>query len=218
MMNKHLKVLAIGSASLGLLVSAFLVARSQGTALKSAFGVGVAQAARAHVSAPPNLPAAPIKSVALAQQALQQESPAFVTKTGLTASDIAQTHNIFTFDTGLGNFAAGVGVYKTPLAGDGYCLTFAAATSCTQTGPTLTEPLVGIGFDPYLDRGGDPFVLISIRHPEVASVNYLCAGTTYPANITGDLVWFIAPTPSLSVEDCTEQVTFHDGQTLTRPA
>lgn len=215
-MTKNLKTAVFVLGTLAMLVAAFSVARAHGQAIKAAVGVGSAQAAPTR-SATPALPPAPINSLALAVQALQQTSQSFASRAGLTAADIAQTRSIFSFDGALGNFAAGIGVYKTPLSNGGYCLTFAAATSCTATQPTLAEPLIGIGFDPDADRAGEPFIVFSIRNPAVKSVSYVCADQTYPAHITSDVVWFVGPTSSLSLDDCSEQVTFSDGHSLTKP-
>jgi len=98
---------------------------------------------------------------------------------GLTDAEIAVTEPIYRFASGTGNFTAGLGVYRAPLANGGFCLAFASAVGCTRVPPTAAEPLIGLGVDPDAERGGEPFVLIGLREPQVRAVTYTCGGQTY---------------------------------------
>jgi hypothetical protein len=135
---------------------------------------------------------------------------------GLTRSEIAATRSIYHFPSGAGSFAAGLDVYRAPLAGGGDCIAFAAAVGCTRTPANDAEPLMGLGLDPDAERSGEPFVLISIAAPDVRSVTYTCGGRTYPATIAGDVVTFIAPSSSLRADDCTENVTLPGGRIISK--
>jgi hypothetical protein len=210
------KNLIIAVATAAVLAGAFLAGFDHAGSIRSALGVQSAKGAqpsramgRADVEPPLNTTAAVIAS-------LEAAVPSFRSDAGMTAADIAATRPIFTFDSSLASFAAGLSVFETPLANGGYCLTFAHPTACTRVAPSMQEPLIGLGYDPDAERAGQPFVIVSIRQPEVQSVSYLCAGESYPAQISGDVVWLIGPSPSRSLEDCSEQVTFNDGHTVTK--
>jgi hypothetical protein len=205
-------VALITVAALG---SAFFLSKSHAAAIQSAIGVQSAQGARM-TSSTQGEPVSALTSTAAVVSKLQGMAASFRSEAGLTASVIADTRPIFTFDSSAGSFASGLSVYETPLPDGGFCLTFAGPTGCTHVAPSLTEPLMGVGFDPDGERSGDPFVIVSIREPSVASVNYVCAGNSYPAHISGDVVWLVSPAATLSLEDCSEQVTFQNGQTLTK--
>jgi hypothetical protein len=191
----------------------FAAGRAGSRSIRSALGVGTASGTP--MVAPPARP--PVATAADAEQALRATDRQFIADVGLTESDIATTHAIYTFDSRLGNFAAGMSVFKTSLRGGGYCLTFVRPTACTHVYPSATEPLIGIGYDPDGERSGQPFVVISLRNPSVKAVSYVCAGSTYPAAISGDVVTLIAPSSTISLNDCSEQVTFANGQVLTKP-
>lgn len=183
------------------------------TGVRSAIGVQSAQGADLRAAGAQQTP---IRTASDAEAALGGTDSGFQADVGLTAADLPQTHAIYTFDAALNNFAAGQSVFETPLAHGGYCLTFSGAISCTHTLPSTTEPLIGVGYDPDFERSGEPFVLVSIRESTVRHVSYLCSGTSYPAQITGNVVAFVSPSPSLSVQDCSEVVTFADGRDLTK--
>jgi len=135
---------------------------------------------------------------------------------GLSASDIAATRSIYHFPSTIGSYAAGLDAYLAPLANGGDCIAFAAAVGCTRTPPNDAEPLMGLGLDPDAERSGEPFVLISIKAPDVRSVTYSCGGRTYPATIAGDVVTLIAPSSSLRADDCTENVTLASGKVVSK--
>lgn len=134
---------------------------------------------------------------------------------GLTQSDIASTSPVYRFGTRTGAFTAGLSVYRTPFE-SGFCLTFASATSCTRVLPSAPEPLIGLALDVDAERAGEPFVVISVKAPNVRSVTYTCAGTTYPATISGDVVAFVSPKSTLRADDCTESVTLAGGRILSK--
>jgi hypothetical protein len=50
----------------------------------------------------------------------------------------------------------------------------------------------------------------------VRSVTYTCAGRSYPATISGDVVTFIAPSSSLRADDCTENTTLAGGKVVSK--
>jgi hypothetical protein len=135
---------------------------------------------------------------------------------GLTDAEIASTRSIYHFPSTNPSYAAGLDAYQAPLANGGYCIAFAAAVGCTRTPPSDTEPLIGLGLDPDAERSGEPFVLISIKAPNVRTVTYTCGGHSYPATISGDVVTFVAPSSSLAADDCTENVTLADGRIVTK--
>jgi hypothetical protein len=135
---------------------------------------------------------------------------------GLTEAEIASTRSIYHFPSTIGSYAAGLDVYRAPLAKGGDCIAFAAAVSCTRIPPNDAEPLMGLGLDPDAERSGEPFVLISIKAPDVRSVGYTCGGRTYPATIAGDVVTFIAPSSSLRADDCTENATLASGKVVSK--
>jgi hypothetical protein len=155
-----------------------------------------------------------IRSAADAR-ALVARAP-FASDLGLTADDVAATRAIYRFDSSAAGFAAGLSAYRTPLANGGFCISFAAATSCTRTPPTPSEPVIGIGFDPDVERAGEPFVLVGITAPEVRSVTYTCGDNTYPSTETADVVVFVAPSPSLRADDCTENATLANGVVVSK--
>lgn len=200
---------------LGLVVfgaTAFTVHRYT-TAVRSAIGVQSAQGADLRTAGSQQTP---IRTASDAEAALEGTDSGFQADVGLSATDLPQTHAIYTFDPALNNFAGGQSVFETPLSHGGYCLTFSGAISCTHTLPSTAEPLIGVGYDPDFERSGEPFVLVSIREPTVRAVSYLCSGTSYPAEISGNVVAFISPSSSLSVEDCSEVVTFANGRELSK--
>jgi hypothetical protein len=135
---------------------------------------------------------------------------------GLTDAEIASTRSIYHFPSTIGTYAAGLDVYRAPLANGGDCIAFAAAVGCTRIPPNDAEPLMGLGLDPDAERAGEPFVLISIKAPDVRSVAYTCGGRTYPATIAGDVVTFIAPSSSLRADDCTENATLANGKIVSK--
>jgi hypothetical protein len=135
---------------------------------------------------------------------------------GLTNAEIASTRSIYHFPSTVGSYAAGLDVYRAPLANGGDCIAFAAAVGCGRIPPNDAEPLMGLGLDPDAERAGEPFVLISIKAPDVRSVTYTCGGRTYPATIAGDVVTFIAPSSSLRADDCTENVTLASGKVVSK--
>jgi hypothetical protein len=75
---------------------------------------------------------------------------------------------------------------------------------------------MGIGVDMDQERAGNPFVLISIKAPDVRTVSYTCAGTTYPTIMEGDVVAFVSPSSTLTPEDCVANIGFADGTSVTR--
>jgi hypothetical protein len=135
---------------------------------------------------------------------------------GLTDAEIASTRPIYHFPSTGGGYAAGLDAYRAPLANGGYCIAFAAAVGCTRTPPSDTEPLIGLGLDPDAERAGQPFVLIGVKAPNVLSVTYTCAGRSYPARISGDVVTFVAPSPSLRADDCTQNATLASGKVVSK--
>ena len=66
------------------------------------------------------------------------------------------------------------------------------------------------------ERAGEPFVLVSVKAPDVRSVTYTCAGAAYSATISGDVVAFVAPTSALRADDCTENVTLAGGRVISK--
>jgi hypothetical protein len=135
---------------------------------------------------------------------------------GLTDAEIASTRSIYHFPSTNPSYAAGLDAYQAPLPNGGYCIAFAAAVGCTRTPPSDTEPLIGLGLDPDAERSGEPFVLISIKAPNVRTVAYTCGGRSYPATISGDVVTFIAPSSSLRADDCTENATLVGGKVVSK--
>jgi hypothetical protein len=133
----------------------------------------------------------------------------------LTPSALKTTHAIFTFPASLGRFPAGISAYRTDLPSGGFCITFEAPQTCTQRLPDRSEPLMGIGVDMDQERAGNPFVLISIKAPDVRTVSYTCAGTTYPTIMQGDVVAFVSPSSTLTPEDCVANIGFADGTSVT---
>jgi hypothetical protein len=156
-----------------------------------------------------------VRSKGDVNRALRSNDRTFRRDVHLTPSALKTTHAIFTFPASLGRFPAGLSAYRTDLAGGGFCITFEAPQTCTQHPPDRAEPLIGIGVDMDQERAGNPFVLISIKAGEVRTVSYTCAGTTYPATIAGDVVAFVAPSPSLTPEDCVANIGFADGTSVT---
>jgi hypothetical protein len=135
---------------------------------------------------------------------------------GLTESEIASTRSIYHFPSTTRGYAAGLDAYRAPLANGGYCIAFAAAVGCTRTPPNDAEPLIGLALDPDAERGGEPFVLIGLKAPNVRSVTYTCAGRSYPATISGDIVTFVAPSPSVRADDCTQNATLASGKVVSK--
>ena len=135
---------------------------------------------------------------------------------GLTDGEIAATRSIYRFGAAGGSYAAGLEAYRAPLANGGYCIAFAAAVGCTRTPPNDAEPLIGLGLDPDAERSGEPFVLISIKAPNVRTVTYTCGGRSYPAVTSGDVVTFISPSSSFRADDCTENVTLVGGKIVSK--
>jgi hypothetical protein len=211
MRHKQFFLAAVTLIALALL---FAAGRAGSRSIRSALGVGNASGTPmiAPTGARP-----PIATAADAEQSLRATDSDFIADVGLTESDIASTRAIYTFDSRLPNFAAGMSVFKTSLHGGGFCLTFVHPTTCTHVNPSAKEPLMGLGYDPDGERSGQPFVVISLRNPSVKSVSYVCAGSTYPASISGDVVTLIAPSSAISLNDCSEQVTFANGQVQTKP-
>src|SRR5205085_468225 len=72
--------------------------------------------------------------------ALVSRAP-FASDLGLSPDDVAATRAIYRFDSGTAGFAEGLSAYRTPLARGGFCISFAAGTSCTRTPPTPSEPV-----------------------------------------------------------------------------
>jgi hypothetical protein len=135
---------------------------------------------------------------------------------GLSDSEIAATRSIYRFGAAGGSYAAGLDAYRAPLTNGGYCIAFAAAVGCTRTPPSDAEPLIGLALDPDAERSGEPFVVVSIKAPNVRSVTYTCGGRSYPAAIAGDVVTFVAPSSSLRADDCTENVTLASGKVVSK--
>jgi hypothetical protein len=155
-----------------------------------------------------------IRTLADAKSVLSRASVR--TDVGLSDGEIAATTSIYRFGAASGSYAAGLDVYRAPLANGGSCIAFTAAVACTRTPPNDTEPLIGLGLDPDAERAGEPFVLISIKAPKVRMVTYTCGGRLYPATISGDVVTFIAPSSSLRADDCTENVTLAGGKVVSK--
>jgi hypothetical protein len=190
-----------------------------GQRLAGGLGFAGPQPARAEVALNANAsqPTANyVRSTAAALTALETANAHFRNANGLTSAVIATTQEAFTFPAAAHGWQAGLGVYETRLPNGGFCLTFAVSSTCSHTGPSGDEPLIGIGFDPLGERSGEPFAIISVKAPTVRSVSYSCAGTSYPATITGQFVSFVSPSASISLDGCSEQVTFADGHTLTK--
>src|SRR5438105_5163716 len=140
----------------------------------------------------------------------------FASDLGLSPDDVAATRAIYRFDSGTAGFAEGLSAYRTPLARGGFCISFAAGTSCTRTPPSPSEAVIGIGFDPDAERAGEPFVLVGITAPEVRSVTYTCDGKTYPSITNANVVVFVAPNSSLRADDCTENATLANGVVVSK--
>jgi hypothetical protein len=197
--------LALAATALGIAVVAFVLwGRLGGSSVRAAHGAGGAPIG------------ATIKVHTLddAKALLSRASRRM--QVGLTASEIAATRSIYHFPPGGGSYAAGLDVYRAPLVNGGDCIAFAAAVGCTRIPPNDAEPLMGLGLDPDAERSGEPFVLISIKAPDVRSVTYTCGGRTYPATIDGDVVTFIAPSSSLRADDCTENATLASGKVVSK--
>jgi hypothetical protein len=135
---------------------------------------------------------------------------------GLSVRDIAATRSIYHFPSSVGSYAASLDVYRAPLAKGGDCIAFAAAVGCTRTPPNDAEPVMALVLDPDAERAGEPFVVIGTKAPDVRSVTYTCGGHTYLATIAGDVVTFIAPSSSLSADDCTQNVTLPGGKVVSK--
>jgi hypothetical protein len=191
-------------------LAAVLALRPHGTRVARAVAVSPAYGRRAAPNPPIQLRSTDDAKAMLSRASIRGS-------VGLTDADIAATKPIYRFGDGAGNFAAGLSAYRTPLANGGFCVSFAAAVGCTRVPPSAAEPLIGLGFDPDAERGGEPFVLISLSAPDVRSVTYTCAGTTYPATMSGSLVAFVAPTSSLRADDCRENVTLASGKVVSKP-
>jgi hypothetical protein len=135
---------------------------------------------------------------------------------GLTNAEIASTRSIYHFPSTISSYAAGLDAYRAPLANGGDCIAFAAAVGCTRTPPNDAEPVMALVLDPDAERAGEPFVVIGTKAPDVRSVTYTCGGQTYSATISGDVVAFIAPSSSLSADDCTENATLVSGKVVSK--
>lgn len=135
---------------------------------------------------------------------------------GLTASDIAKTDLIYRFGSARADFTTGLGVYRTPFEATGFCLTFAAGTSCTRVPPSRSEPLIGLALDLDAERAGEPFVVVSVTAPGVTSVTYTCADATYPATLSGGVAAFVAPSSDLRADDCVGNARFADGHVVSK--
>lgn len=169
--------------------------------------------ARATSRAVPPTPIA-VRSLSDAIAFMNARDPEFRAHSGLTRAAIAQTRTIYTFGSGLPNFARDLSAYRTPLANGGFCISFANATSCTDRPPTHAEPVIGLGIDIDVERAGEPFVLVGIKAPDVTSVTYSCGGQTYPATITGDTVTFVAPSNALRADDCVTNASLRSGEVV----
>jgi hypothetical protein len=147
-------------------------------------------------------------------RALLAQAP-FDTSLGLTETEIAATRPIYRFPSGEPGYRTGLSAYRTPL-GAGFCISFAVGVSCSRTPPTPAEPLLGLALDPDAERADEPFVVISMTAPGVRSVTYTCAGSTYPATLTGGVAVFIAPDSSLSADDCIGNAVFSSGVVVSK--
>jgi hypothetical protein len=151
-------------------IGAFLAMRPHGTGIARAVAVSPS-GSRAAPTSPIRLRSTDDAKALLSRASLRRS-------VGLTDAEIAATQPIYRFDERAGNFTAGLSAYRTSLANGGFCVSFAGAVGCTRVPPSAAEPLMGVGLDPDAERGGEPFVLISLAAPEVRSVTYTCAGTT----------------------------------------
>jgi hypothetical protein len=176
-------------------------------------GIGTAAAAEhATHSAPPA--SISIRGAADARASVARAP--FASDLGVTAAELAATHELYRFGDSAANFTAGLSAFLTPLAHGGFCIAFAAGVSCSRTPPTPTEPLIGIALDPDAERAGEPFVVVSIAAPEVRSVTYTCAGSTYSARLADGVAVFVSPSSSLRADDCTANVTLASGAVVSR--
>jgi hypothetical protein len=197
--------LAIATVALVVAVVAFILSgRLGGSSVRAAHGAG----------GPPIGATIKVRTLDDAKGILSRASTRL--NVGLTDAEIASTRAIYHFPSTIGSYAAGLDVYRAPLANGGDCIAFAAAVGCTRIPPNDAEPLMGLGLDPDAERSGEPFVLISIKAADVRSVTYTCGGRTYPATIAGEVVTFIAPSSSLRADDCTENVTLASGKVVSK--
>lgn len=139
----------------------------------------------------------------------------FMKQVGLSRADLAQTHSIYTFGTVAADYASGASIFLTPIAKGGFCLTFATASGCSATQPDQSVPVRGIGVDPDMQAGGEPFVMIGLAAGAVKDVSYRCGGTTYAAIVSGRVVAFVAPSATLTPHDCQQIATLAGGKTVT---
>jgi hypothetical protein len=204
---KRIALVAI-AVCVGGAVAGLFVARSHGSRAHKVFAVSPANAGQATPKA------SIVRSTEDARALFMRASTRM--GVGLTAADVAATERIYRFADGIGNFAAGLGVYRAPLPNGGFCLAFASAVGCTHVPPSGAEPLIGVGLDPDAERAGEPFVLISLKAPEVRSVTYTCGGKTYAATIAGAVVTFVAPSSSVRADDCTENATLASGKVVSK--
>lgn len=205
---KNLLSLAVAIALL-----AGAAGRSYSHSLRSVIGVRSAQGATQHQGAASDA-LSYLGSTAAVVAKLQAMAPSFQSESGLTSTEISSTQPISTLNNPAAASLNGLSAYETNLANGGFCLTFAAPTACSQTGATLQDPIVGLSFDPDSETSGQPFVAVGIRQPSVTAVTYSCGGASYEGEISGSVVWFVGPA-NLSFEDCTQEVAFADGHTLT---
>jgi hypothetical protein len=168
-----------------------------------------------------NVPQIPVPasatSVAAAQAALMDQiglDRHFAEETGLNAAAISGSAAAYTFDRSDSTSLAGWTAVRVPLAGGGWCLELAGATSCTNSGPTASNPLVGVGVDIDGDRSGLPFAVVMVKAPDVEAVNFSCNGASYPARIVGEYVAFVSPSSAVSSADCTPKATLNDGEVV----
>ena len=111
-MRLHRTVIVAGS--LALLLAAYFGGRYAGD-LRTAVAVRNAHAAIPEAGASRSQ-LAPIKTLVAAEQALRTIDARVAAENGLDSSAIANTRPAYTFDDGLGNFAAGTTVYRTPVS------------------------------------------------------------------------------------------------------
>ena len=178
-------------------VAALAVARSHASRVDRAVAVSPAYAREAAPKASIEVRSTDDAKALLARASIRAS-------VGLTDAEIAVTEPIYRFASGTGNFTAGLGVYRAPLANGGYCIAFASAVGCTRVPPTDAE------------RGGEPFVLVGVSEPQVRAVTYACAGKTYAATMSGSVVTFVAPSSNLRADDCTENVTLSSGKVVSK--
>jgi hypothetical protein len=200
-----MKRLGFAATALGVtVVAVVLYARPGGSSVRTAHGAGGA----------PIGATIKVRTLADAKAILSRASTRL--DVGLTAGEIAATRSIYHFPSTVGSYAVGLDVYRAPLAKGGHCIAFAAAVGCTRTPPNDAEPVMDLVLDPDAERAGEPFIVVGTKAPDVRSVTYTCAGRTYPATISGDVVTFIAPSSSLSADDCTQNVTLAGGKVVSK--